>query len=79
MPGGRPIEVSREDVLEVFQGLEDPAEPLTAPEIAERLDCSPDTARTKLQHLAAQDKLATKKVGARARVFWRPAAAARDG
>jgi PAS domain S-box-containing protein len=60
-------------VLERFQSLADPNEPLTAPEVAADLDCARRTAYDKLQALADSGDLATKKTGARGRVWWRPA------
>lgn len=76
MPGGRPPSTTLEDVREVFADREDRAEPLTATEIAERVGCSRRTAHDKLEALAEQRALATKKVGARGRVWWVPRPAA---
>lgn len=68
-PGPAP-EVTLEDVLEVFASRDDPAEPLTASEIAEELSCSRRTAHNKLETLAEEGKVTSKKVGGRSRVWW---------
>jgi MarR-like DNA-binding transcriptional regulator SgrR of sgrS sRNA len=47
-PQGRDTEFTLSDVTEVFESREDYAEPLTASEIADRLDCSRRTALNKL-------------------------------
>lgn len=81
MAGGGPAQrVSPEDVLEVFRAREDSSEPLTAPEIAEALDCSRRTALDRLNDLEERGAVASKKVGARSRVWWRstPADASDD-
>ncbi|MFP8955061.1 helix-turn-helix domain-containing protein (plasmid) [Natrialbaceae archaeon A-arb3/5] len=70
--GGRIPRVTPEDALEVLTDREDRAEPLTAPELAEILNCSRRTALNKLQALEEQDAVASKKVGARSRVWWVP-------
>ncbi len=67
---GSSSRVSREEVLAVFRDRENPNEPLTAPEVAEDLDCSRRTVLDKLRELEAQGDLASKKVGARAVVWW---------
>ncbi len=64
--------VTREDVLDVFRSRADPAEPLTAPEVADRLDCSRRTALDRLQEIADSGEVADKKVGGRSRVWWLP-------
>lgn len=61
-----------EDVLTVFEERTDPSEPLTASEIATALDCSRRTGLDKLQALADRGAIESKKVGARAVVWWRP-------
>ncbi|MFC7098604.1 bacterio-opsin activator domain-containing protein [Halobaculum marinum] len=53
-----------------------PGEPLTSTEVATELDCARTTAYKKLQRLAADGDLETKKVGARGRVWWLPVDAA---
>ena len=59
-------------VLEVFEDREDSARPLTASDIADALGCSRRAAHDKLEELAEEGKIATRKVGARARVWWLP-------
>ena len=51
-------------------------EPLTTSEVAAALDCSRRTAYNRLDRLADRGHVATKKVGARGRVWWRPPDAA---
>lgn len=70
-PGPTP-KVTPADVLEVFDTRDDPAEPLTAPEVADALGCSRRTALDKLQTLADRGILESKKVGGRAVVWWWP-------
>jgi PAS domain S-box-containing protein len=60
-------------VLEVVDDLGPPGTPLTTPEVAERFDCTTRTIYNKLDALAGEGLLETKKVGARGRVWWRPA------
>jgi len=60
-----------EATLEVF---DDDGEPRTASEVADALGCARRTAYGKLEELAEQGALETKKVGARGRVWWRPVA-----
>ncbi|MFB6160154.1 MAG: bacterio-opsin activator domain-containing protein [Haloferacaceae archaeon] len=60
------------DVLAVFDAQERAGTPLTAPEVADALGCARRTAHKKLTRLAEEGQLATKKVGARGRVWWRP-------
>ena len=61
-------------VLAVFERQDRSGEPLTAPEVAEALGCARRTAHKKLTRLSEQDRLSTKKVGARGRVWWQPPA-----
>jgi MarR-like DNA-binding transcriptional regulator SgrR of sgrS sRNA len=69
---GRETEFALEDVTAVFESRDDYAEPLTASEIAEELDCSRRTALNKLHTLQDQTDLTSKKVGGRSRVWWIP-------
>jgi predicted transcriptional regulator len=64
--------VSPEDVLAVFDERADPAEPLTAPEVAETLSASRRTVFNRLDDLRKRGELASKKVGGRSRVWWIP-------
>lgn len=70
--------VPLEDVLEVFAERDDPAEPLTASEIADILGCSRRTALDKLHELADRGDITSKKVGSRSRVWWLPAQDGKD-
>lgn len=60
-------------VLEAVDILAPPGTPLTTPEVADEFDCTARTIYNKLQRLVDEDALETKKVGARGRVWWRPA------
>jgi len=71
-PPGREVEYTESDVVEVFRTREDHAEPLTASEVAERLDCSRRTALNRLHDLAEDTEITSKKVGGRSRVWWIP-------
>lgn len=59
-------------VLDVFEARDDFARPLTASDVMEALDCSRRTAHNKLNELEERGDLATRKVGARSRVWWVP-------
>ena len=61
-----------EVVLSVFEENAEMYEPLTSAEIAEELDCSQQTVRNRLKELSENGKIASKKVGARGRVWWLP-------
>lgn len=61
-----------ESVLDVFANREDFAHPLTAQDVADSLDIARRTAHNKLNALEESDQLATRKVGARGRVWWVP-------
>lgn len=76
-PGPSPT-VTPEDVLEEFRSRDDPNEPLTAPEIADSLDCSRTTALNKLRELADRGDIVSKKVGGRSRVWWLPSTESDD-
>jgi MarR-like DNA-binding transcriptional regulator SgrR of sgrS sRNA len=69
---GRDTEFTLSDVTHVFESRDDYAEPLTASEVAERLDCSRRTALNKLHQLQDKTDLESKKVGGRSRVWWIP-------
>jgi len=72
-PGPKP-RIKSADVLGVFDRRDDRAEPLTAPELAESLNCSRRTALDRLTDLAEGDRLRSKQVGGRSRVYWTPIA-----
>lgn len=69
---GRKPATTPEDVLEVFADRADRAEPMTAPELADRLNCSRRTALNKLHDLADAGDVSSKKVGGRSKVWWVP-------
>jgi PAS domain S-box-containing protein len=60
------------ETLAIFETTEWPGEPLTAPDVAESLDCQRRTAYERLRTLEERGELLTKKVGSRGRVWWRP-------
>jgi len=78
MESDGPTRVPVEAVLAVFEGRADPRAPLTAPEVAEELECARRTAHAKLEALTERGDLRTKKVGARGRVWWLPRTAGAD-
>ncbi|WP_436926411.1 bacterio-opsin activator domain-containing protein [Halosimplex amylolyticum] len=61
-----------EDVLAVFDGLDDPREPLATIEVADRVGCTTRAAYGTLDALAERGELGSKRIGARARAWWRP-------
>ncbi|WP_232701263.1 PAS domain S-box protein [Halobacterium wangiae] len=63
---------SLRETLAVFEGHN----PLTTSEVTERVDPGRRSTYERLQRLVEQDRLETKKVGASARVWWRPDSAA---
>jgi|GEM_PF-5264723 len=68
-----------EAVLETVETIGPPGTPVTTPEVAEAYDCTQRTIYNRLESLAEEGRLETKKVGARGRVWWRPPAAKREG
>lgn len=70
-PGRKP-RVTEADALDIFDERDDAAEPLTATEVGDALNCSRKTAYNKLTALADAGDLASKKVGGRSRVWWVP-------
>jgi DNA-binding MarR family transcriptional regulator len=70
---GRYVEsLSEDDVLDVFRSRDDPHEPLTAREIGDVLGFDRRTVDNRLRQMAERDRVATKKIGARARAWWLP-------
>lgn len=69
---GRPEEFPPERVMTVFTKNDDDCEPMTAREIADRIGSGRRTALNKLERLVEAERLRSKKVGGRSRVFWRP-------
>jgi DNA-binding Lrp family transcriptional regulator len=72
-PGPKP-RIDAADVLDVFDRRDDRGEPLTAPELADALNCSRRTALNRLTDLADDGRLRSKQVGGRSRVYWVPLA-----
>lgn len=70
--GASRTEFSLDAVMAVFGTRSDPARPLTANDVMAELDCSRRTAHNKLNALVDEGVLATRKVGARSRVWWIP-------
>lgn len=68
-PGQNP-RITPEDVETVFKKREDIAEPLTASEIGDMLNCTRRTALNKLNQLEEAGTVKSKKVGGRAKVWW---------
>jgi len=68
---GKSLAAGLRETLSVFDAA---GEPRTTPEVADALDLGRRTAYARLERLVDADRLATKKVGANARVWWRPAA-----
>ncbi|MBX0297253.1 PAS domain S-box protein [Haloarcula nitratireducens] len=60
-------------VIDAYESMGSAHEPVTARELSAELGCARRTAYKKLDELAERGDLQTKKVGARGRVWWRPA------
>jgi len=69
---GREMQYTESDVASVFEAREDYAEPLTAREVADELNCSRRTALNRLHDLQESTDVTSKKVGGRSRVWWIP-------
>ena len=68
---GRYVEsLSEADILAVFREREDPYEPLSAGEIGKVTGFDRRTVDTRLRQMAERNRVATKKLGARARAWW---------
>jgi Mn-dependent DtxR family transcriptional regulator len=65
-------EVTADDIFSIFTELDDPCEPLTTADIAEELDIAQRTALKQLKRTENETPLKSKKIGARARVWWLP-------
>ncbi|MCO8244939.1 MULTISPECIES: bacterio-opsin activator domain-containing protein [unclassified Haladaptatus] len=72
MPSSGPLGEVYIETLAIFEQRDDPAEPLTTPEVADSLDCARRTVYKRLEKLVEYGELKTKKTGARARVWWVP-------
>ncbi len=64
-----PLTDALRETLDVFEG---DGTPLTTSEVADRLELGRRSTYERLDRLSATDHLETKKVGASARVWWRP-------
>ncbi|MFC7216357.1 bacterio-opsin activator domain-containing protein [Saliphagus sp. GCM10025334] len=62
--------VTRDEVLAVFEDRANPHEPMATSEVADSVDVARRTVYDKLEQLVAEGFLESKKVGARARVWW---------
>lgn len=67
------------EALAVFETVDGTGEPLTTNEVAEELPISRRSTYARLERLADDGYLQTKKVGSRGRVWWQPTAATRPG
>ena len=65
-------EYTPDDALNAFSQRQDAREPLTAQEVADILGCSRPKAYELLKELAEDGAITSKKVGARAKVWWIP-------
>lgn len=63
---------TNEDVLHVFEQLDDPTESLSTSEVAEAMGCARRTAYARLNALTDSGRLQTKKVGGQVRIWWYP-------
>ena len=68
-PGRRP-EFSNKEILAVFQSSSDPV--LTTSEIASQFEITHRGVRDRLEKLEEDGQIKSKKVGARAKVWWDP-------
>jgi PAS domain S-box-containing protein len=76
MPTNRLTDGLRE-TLSLFDGT-DRGTPFTTSEVADRLGVGRRSTYDRLERLVEEDRLETKKVGARGRVWWRPGPSARE-
>lgn len=72
MPGGRPPAMDSDALRAYLYGRDDPAEPVTAPEIADHFNVSRRTALRYLDRLEEDGEIASKAAGGRSRVWWVP-------
>lgn len=68
-PGRRP-EFTDDEILAVFRSSSDPV--LTTSEVASQFDVTHRGVRDRLERLEEAGQLKSKKVGARAKVWWDP-------
>lgn len=70
MVRGPDRDVTRQDVMDAMVAQGQPREPFTSSDLASHLPVSKDTVYNRLRELKELDRVDTKKVGARARVWW---------
>ena len=68
-PGRKP-EITDDEILNVFRSSSDPV--LTTKEVASEFDITHRGVRDRLEKLEEEGKVGSKKVGARAKVWWDP-------
>ncbi|NGM68598.1 GAF domain-containing protein [Natronolimnobius sp. AArcel1] len=68
-----------DEVFDVFVTLGPPGTPFTTPEVAEEFDCTDRTIYNRLETLVEGDRIQTKKVGAKGRVWWQPVESEQSG
>lgn len=73
MSKGPDRDVTRADVLDLLESRTNCREPWTSTEVAEELDASRRPVFNRLRELVELDEVATKQVGANARIWWIPA------
>lgn len=66
-PGRKP-RITDEEILDVFRSSSDPV--LTTGEVASEVDITHRGVRNRLEKLEEEGKIKSKKVGARAMVWW---------
>ncbi len=64
--------IDPDTVIDVFDARDDLARPVTAGDVVDELGIARRTAHNKLNALVERGELETRKIGARARVWWRP-------
>lgn len=67
---GRPPKITDSEILSVFRSSSDPV--LTTGEVASQLDITHRGVRDRLEKLDEKGDIKSKKVGARAKVWWDP-------
>lgn len=67
---GRSPKISDSEILEIFRSATDPV--LTTSEVASEVEITHRGLRDRLENLEAEGLLESKKVGARAKVWWDP-------
>ncbi len=67
---GRPPRITDDEILSVFRSTSDPV--LTTGEVASQFEITHRGIRDRLEKLDKRSTLESKKVGARAKVWWDP-------